>query len=51
MHWEYNVIISIFLKTSLQESLDLVFIAILMILFWSTNTFLAWVELPQKIIP
>jgi hypothetical protein len=34
MYWEY-VIISIFLKTSLQESLGLVFIIILIILFCS----------------
>jgi hypothetical protein len=38
MYWEYNVIISTFLKTSLQESLGLVFVVILKIFFWSINT-------------
>jgi hypothetical protein len=50
-YWEYNVIISMFLKTSLQESLGLVFVIILIIFFCSKNTLLAWKELPQKIIP
>jgi hypothetical protein len=34
MYWEYNVIISIFLKDFLQESLGLVFVIILIIFFW-----------------
>jgi hypothetical protein len=38
---KYNVIISIYFKTFLQESLGLVFVMILMIFFWSMNTFLA----------
>ena len=33
MYWEYNVIISILLKTSLQESLGLALVIILTILF------------------
>ena len=33
IYWEYNVIICMFLKISLQESLGLVFVMILMILF------------------
>ena len=41
MYWEYSVIISIFLKTSLQESLGLVFVIILIIFFCSINTLLA----------
>jgi hypothetical protein len=41
MYWKYNVIISIFLKAFLQESLDLVFVIILIIFFWSINTLLA----------
>jgi len=32
MYWEYNAIISIVLKTSLQDSLGLVFIIILIIM-------------------
>jgi len=40
MYCEYNVIISIFLKTSLQESLGLVFVIILIIFFWRINTLL-----------
>jgi len=51
MYWEYNVIISILLKTSLQESLGLVLVIILIIFFWSINTLLAREGLPQKIIP
>jgi len=39
IYWKY-VIICMFLKISLQESLDLVFVMILMILFWNINTFL-----------
>jgi len=42
MYWEYNVIIYIFLKTSLQESLGLVLVIILIIFFWSINTLLAY---------
>jgi hypothetical protein len=40
-----------FLKISLQESLGLLLVIILMVFFWSKNTFLADGELPQKIIP
>ena len=38
MYWEYNVIIFILLKTSLQESLGLVSVIILITFFWSINT-------------
>jgi len=51
IYWEYSVIICMFLKISLQESLGLVFVIILMIFFWSKITFLAHEELPQKITP
>jgi len=51
IYLEYNVIIPILLKTSLQESLGLVLVIILIIFFFSINTLLVWEELPQKIIP
>jgi len=35
MYWEYDIIISILLETSLQESLGLVLVKILIIFFWS----------------
>jgi len=41
MYWENNLIISIFFETSLQESLDLVFVIILTIFFCSITTLLA----------
>jgi hypothetical protein len=41
IYWEYNVIICMFMKISLQESLGLVLVMILMIFFWNINTFLA----------
>ena len=41
MYWEYSVIISLFLKASLQESLVLLFVITLIIFFWSINTLLA----------
>ena len=49
IYWEYNVIICTFLKTTLQESLGLIFEMILMIFFCNKNTFLAPWELPQKL--
>jgi len=51
MYWENIVIIFNFLKSGLQESLGLEFVMILMLFFWIINTFLAYEELPQRIIP
>ena len=51
MYWEYNVIISMFLKASLQESLTPVFVMILKIFFCKMNNFLRLGDLPQKIMP
>ena len=39
IYWEYNVIICMFLKTALQESLGLVFEMILMIFFFLRKPF------------
>jgi len=50
MYWEYNVINSILLNTSLQETLGLMLGIILIIFFCSIKTLLEWKELPQKII-
>jgi len=41
MYREYNVLIYMFLKISLQESFGVVFVKILMIFFWNIDTFLA----------
>jgi hypothetical protein len=41
VYWEYNVIICMFLKISIQESLGLLLVMILMIFFCNINTFLA----------
>jgi hypothetical protein len=51
MYWEYNVIISIFLKASLQDSLTPVLFMILIILFCKINNLLTIEYLPQKIMP
>jgi hypothetical protein len=50
IYWEYTII-SIFLETSLQESLGLVLVIILIIFFCNINTLWMWEEPPQKIIP
>jgi hypothetical protein len=51
MYCEYSVIIPIILKIFLQDSLGLVLVMILIILFCIINTLCTLVELPQKIIP
>jgi len=51
MYWECNVIICIFLKTSLQDSLTLAFVTILTIFFCKINNVLALEDLPPKIMP
>jgi len=42
MYWEYNIKISIFLKASLQDSLTLVLVMILTILFCKINNLLTF---------
>jgi hypothetical protein len=42
MYWEYSVIIFIFLKVSLQESLGLEFVIILIIFFCIVKTFMCF---------
>ena len=51
MYCEYYVIISMFLKASLQDSLTPVLVIILTTFFCKINNFLALEDLPQKIIP
>ena len=50
MYYEYNVIISMFFKASLQDSLTAVLVMILTIFFCKINNFLTLEDLPQKII-
>ena len=49
MYYEY-VIISMFFKASLQDSLTAVLVMILTIFFCKINNFLTLEDLPQKII-
>jgi len=49
MYWEYNVIIYIFLKASLQNSLTLELVTILTIFFCKINNLLTLEDLPQKL--
>jgi len=51
MYWEYNAVISIFLKAFLQDSLTPVLIIILTIFFCKINNLLALEDFPQKIMP
>jgi hypothetical protein len=51
MYWEYNVIICIFLKASLQDSLTLELVMILTIFFCIINNLLTLEDLPKKIMP
>ena len=51
IYWEYNVIIRIFLKSSLQDSLTLELVMILTIFFCKINNLLTLEDLPPKIIP
>ena len=51
MYWEYNVIILIFLKASLQDSLTLELVMILTIFFCKINNLLTLEDLPQEIMP
>jgi hypothetical protein len=51
MYWEYNVIICIFLKASLQDYLTPELVMILAIFFCKTNNLLALENLPPKIMP
>ena len=51
MYWEYNVIICIFLKASLQDSLTLELVMILTIFFCKINNLLTLEDLPPKIMP
>ena len=48
MYWEYNVIICIFFKASLQDSLTLESVMILTIFFCKINNLLALEDLPPK---
>jgi hypothetical protein len=50
MYWGYNVIISMFLKASLQDPLTPVLVMILTIFFCRINNLLT-LDLPQKITP
>ena len=50
MYFEY-IIISMFLKASLEDSLTPVLVMILTIFFCKINNFLTLEDLPQKIIP
>jgi hypothetical protein len=50
MYWEY-VIISMFLKESLQESLNPALVMILTIFFFKIKNLLTMEDLPQKIMP
>jgi hypothetical protein len=50
MYWEYNVIICIFLKATLQDSLTLELLMILAIFFCKINNLLTWEGLLQKIM-
>ena len=49
MYWEY-IIISMFLKASLQDSLTPVLVMILVIFFCKVNNLLTLEDLPQKIM-
>jgi len=48
MYWEYNIVICIFLKASLQDSLTLELVMILTIFFCKINKLLTFEDLPQK---
>jgi len=51
MYWEYNVIICLFFKASLQDSLTLELVIILTIFFFKINNLLALEDIPPKIMP
>ena len=51
MYWECNVIICIFLKASLQDSLTLELVTILIIFFCKINNLLTLEDLPPEIMP
>jgi len=51
MYWEYNVIISMFLKASLQDFLTPVLVMILTVFFCKISNLLTLEDLPQIIMP
>jgi hypothetical protein len=51
MFWEYNVIICMFLKASLQYSLTLELVMILTIFFCEIMNLLTLDDMPPKIMP
>jgi len=50
MYWEYNVIICIFFKASLQDSLTVGLVMILKIFFCKINRLLTLEDLPPKTV-
>jgi len=51
MYWEYNIIISMFLKAFLQDCLTPVLVMILTVFLCKINDLLTLEDLPQKIMP
>ena len=51
IYWEYKGSISKFLNSSLQESLILEYVMILITLFWISKILTLYGWFPQKIIP